>query len=57
VPETLPSRRALMFLNHHRIGNADETAFDMQRYGVADQSKGHSRLQTALGTVTGTPWL
>jgi peptidoglycan/xylan/chitin deacetylase (PgdA/CDA1 family) len=28
VLETLPERRALIILNYHRIGNADETPFD-----------------------------
>ena len=28
VLETLPHRRALIILNYHRIGNADETPFD-----------------------------
>jgi len=28
VLETLPQRRALIILNYHRIGNADETPFD-----------------------------
>jgi peptidoglycan/xylan/chitin deacetylase (PgdA/CDA1 family) len=28
VLETMPRRRALMVLNYHRIGNADETQFD-----------------------------
>lgn len=30
--------------------------FDIQRYGVADQSYGLFRLQSALGAVTGTRW-
>lgn len=37
VLETLPQRRALIILNYHRIGNADETPFDSGVFSATAQ--------------------